>query len=123
MAAPSKAASVGSPVIFPAASARASLHRAIAADSISHGAPVPSASASFPSQYSFSTRIWLSVSVPVLSEQMTVTDPKVSTAGRRRTSAFCFAILSAPSASEIVTTAGRASGTAATARLTAVRSI
>ena len=63
------------------------------------------------------------VSVPVLSEQMVVTEPSVSTAGRRRISAFCFTMRAAPSASEMVTTAGSASGMAATARLTAVSSI
>ena len=64
-----------------------------------------------------------SVSVPVLSEQMYVTEPSVSTAGSRRISAFCRTIRRAPSASETVTTAGSASGIAATARLTAVRNI
>ncbi len=56
------------------------------------------------------------VSVPVLSEQMTDVLPKVSTAGRRRTSAFRFTIRCTPMANEMVTTAGKASGTAATAK-------
>ena len=60
------------------------------------------------------------VSVPVLSEQMVVTDPSVSTDGRRRTSACTATMRRAPRASSTVTTAGRASGMAATARLMAV---
>ena len=64
-----------------------------------------------------------SVSVPVLSEQMTVTEPSVSTAGSLRMSTLRFSIRWAPRASAIVTTAGRPSGTAATAMLTAVRNI
>ncbi len=65
----------------------------------------------------------LSVSVPVLSEQMTLTDPSVSTLGRRRTSAFTPTNRRAPRASKTVTTAGNASGMAATARLIAVSAI
>ena len=64
-----------------------------------------------------------SVSVPVLSEQITVTEPRVSTAGRRRTSALDFTSRRAPIASSTVTTAGKASGMAATARLMAVSAI
>ena len=56
-----------------------------------------------------------SVSVPVLSLQMTVVDPSVSTAASRRTIAPCSAIWRMLSASVIVTTAGRPSGSAATA--------
>ncbi len=52
-----------------------------------------------------------------------MTEPSVSTAGSFRTKAFLATILRAPKASEIVTTAGRASGMAATARLTAVRNM
>ena len=37
--------------------------------------------------------IWLVVSVPVLSEQITVVQPKVSTAGKERTMAFFLACL------------------------------
>ena len=58
-----------------------------------------------------------------MSEQITVTDPSVSTAGSRRITALRPAMRRAPSASETVTTAGRPSGIAATARLTAVRNI
>ena len=64
-----------------------------------------------------------SVSVPVLSVQMTETEPSVSTAGSRRTSARRVAMRRAPSASEMVTTAGRPSGMAATASETATRNI
>ena len=56
------------------------------------------------------------VSVLVLSVHTTVVEPRVSTAGRRRTSACRRAIRRMPTASAIVATAGRASGTAATAR-------
>jgi hypothetical protein len=63
------------------------------------------------------------VSVPVLSEQMTETLPSVSIAGRRRTSALRFTIRCAASVSEIVVTAGRASGTTATASAVPNRSI
>jgi len=63
------------------------------------------------------------VSVPVLSEQITLTEPSVSTAGRRRISAWKSAMRRAPTASSTVTTAGSASGIAATARLMAVISI
>jgi len=57
----------------------------------------------------------LRVSVPVLSVQMTVVEPSVSTAGRRRTSELARAIRCTPSASVMVATAGRPSGTAAIA--------
>ena len=55
------------------------------------------------------------VRVPVLSEQMTVTEPSVSTAGSLRISALRLSILCAPIASVKVTTAGRPSGMTATA--------
>ena len=63
------------------------------------------------------------VSVPVLSVQMKLTEPSVSTAGRRRTKAWRRAIVRAPKANITVTTAGNASGMAATARLKAVSSM
>ena len=66
-------------------------------------------------------RFW--VSVPVLSEQITWTDPRVSTAGSRRMSARRFSMRCAPRESAIVTTAVSASGMAATARLTDTSSI
>ena len=60
------------------------------------------------------------VRVPVLSEQMTVVQPSVSTEGKLRTIAFCFAIFLVPRARQVVTTAGRPSGMAATASATAI---
>ena len=56
-------------------------------------------------------------------EQITETEPSVSTAGSRRMRAFRRSIRWAPSESAMVTTAGIASGIAATARLTEVSSI
>ena len=67
------------------------------------------------------TVIVFSVRVPVLSVAMTVTEPSASTAERRRTTALRDAIRSVPSASVNVRTAGRPSGTAATATATAKR--
>ena len=63
------------------------------------------------------------VRVPVLSVQMTVVAPRVSTAGNRRISACLSTMRVTPRASVMVTIAGRPSGMAATARLTAVRNI
>ncbi len=54
---------------------------------------------------------------------MVVTEPSVSTDGRRRTSACTATMRRAPRASSTVTTAGSASGMAATARLMAVSAI
>ena len=68
----------------------------------------------------FVTFMRFCVSVPVLSEHITVVLPRVSTAGRRLIIALFFAILVTPSDSIIVTIAGSPSGIAATARLTAV---
>jgi hypothetical protein len=65
----------------------------------------------------------LRVSVPVLSEQITVTEPSVSTAGKRRTMALRRAMRCTPSARVMVTMAGRPSGMAATARPTAARNM
>lgn len=56
------------------------------------------------------------VSVPVLSEQIVVTEPRPSTAVSRRVIALRRAICWTPSASVIVTSAGRPSGMAATAK-------
>ena len=64
-----------------------------------------------------------SVRVPVLSEQMTSVQPKVSTAWSRRIRERCFTIRPTANAKEMVTMAGSPSGTAATARLTPVSSI
>jgi hypothetical protein len=56
------------------------------------------------------TVISLRVSVPVLSEQITETEPSVSTAGSRRMMALRAAMRWTPTASVIVMTAGRPSG-------------
>ncbi len=64
--------------------------------------------------------IWFSVKVPVLSVQMTLVEPSVSTAGRLLTRALCSAMIFMPRDNEIVETAGIASGMAATARIKAV---
>ena len=61
------------------------------------------------------------VRVPVLSVQMTVVEPSVSTAASFRSSACRRAMRITPSDSATVTTAGKPSGTAATARLIDVR--
>lgn len=66
------------------------------------------------------TDIWLVVKVPVLSEQMTDVQPKVSTDGKDRTMAFFLAIRLVPRAKQVVITAGKPSGIAATARATAI---
>jgi hypothetical protein len=58
------------------------------------------------------------VNVPVLSEQMIVVEPSVSTAISLRIIAWWRAILCIPSASTTVTTAGKDSGIAATAAAT-----
>ena len=63
-------------------------------------------------------RFW--VRVPVLSEQMTVTEPSVSTAGSLRISALRRSMRWAPIARVKVTTAGNPSGITATATLIAV---
>ena len=65
------------------------------------------------------TLTWLVVSVPVLSEHMTVVHPSVSTEGSLRTMAFSSAIRRVPRARQVVMTAGSPSGMAATARATA----
>lgn len=53
------------------------------------------------------TDIWLVVRVPVLSEQITEVQPKVSTDGRLLTMAFFLAIRRVPRARHVVMTAGR----------------
>ena len=83
----------------------------------------------------FTTVILLVVRVPVLSEQITVVQPNVSTEGRDRTMAFLSAIFLVPKAKQVVTTAGNPddglqilkqyrkslpSGIAATANATAI---
>ena len=69
------------------------------------------------------TRILFSVSVPVLSVAITVVLPSASIAPSFLKIAFCFAILCKPTASVMVMTAGRPSGTAATNKLMLVKSI
>lgn len=56
------------------------------------------------------TDIWLVVRVPVLSEQMTEVQPRVSTEGKLLTIAFFFAIRRVPRARQVVMTAGRPAG-------------
>ena len=56
------------------------------------------------------------VSVPVLSEQITVVQPRVSTDGRLLTSAWRLAMRCTPIASESVTVGNSPSGTLATNR-------
>ena len=62
----------------------------------------------------------LVVRVPVLSEQMTEVQPSVSTDGRLRTMAFFLAMRRVPRAKQVVMTAGKPSGMAATAKATAI---
>ena len=64
--------------------------------------------------------IWLVVSVPVLSLQITDVHPRVSTDCNLRTMAFFLAIFLVPSARQVVITAGSPSGIAATASATAI---
>ena len=64
--------------------------------------------------------ISLRVKVPVLSEQITLVQPSVSTDASRLTIAFRVAIFDTPSASVTTVTAGSPSGIAATASATAV---
>ena len=65
-------------------------------------------------------RASLKTSIPVLSLQTILTEPKVSTLGSLLTIAPCFDILKTPSASVTVTIIGRPSGIAATARETPI---
>ena len=73
----------------------------------------------WPAHTTCCTVISLRVSVPVLSEQITVTEPSVSTAGSRRITACRCVMRCTPMASVIVMIAGSPSGIAATARPTA----
>ena len=103
------AASVGSPVTFPSSSISASQHSAIALASSCSFSPKKS-----------TTVILFCVSVPVLSEQMTCAQPRVSTAVRRRIIALRFDMLVTPMDKTTVTTAASPSGMAATASDTAI---
>src|SRR3989344_1989128 len=71
----------------------------------------------------FFTVISLTVNVPVLSVQIMVVEPNVSTLGSLLIREFLFSILWVPRAREIGTTAGNPSGMAATARETETISI
>ena len=117
-AATTRAASVGSP---PAAGSRPARMSAASLQS----APMVRASARSPVRgvQTSTTVIRFWVRVPVLSEQITPAQPRVSTAGRRLTMAPRLTIRWTPSASTMVTMAGSPSGMAATARDTAVMNI
>jgi hypothetical protein len=75
-------------------------------------------SKTLPSQPRRSTRILFCVSVPVLSEQMTVAEPMVSHATSWRTSELARVIFCMARASDTVTLMGRPSGTATTMMIT-----
>ena len=81
----------------------------------------PSAGMICPPAQSFFTVILFWVRVPVLSEQMTDTLPRPSTAWSLRMMACSLAIFWVPKESTMVTMELRASGMAATARATAKR--
>lgn len=72
---------------------------------------------------SLDTVMWFEVSVPVLSEQITLTEPKVSTLGNLLTMALRLAILRTPNAKVTVTIIGNPSGIAATAKDTDIWNI
>ena len=114
-AASTKAVSVGSPAVFPSGASTVSLHNA----------PMVSTSRRClsPQVHTCWTVMRFMVRVPVLSEQITPAQPRVSTAGSFFTMALCFTIRCTPKASTMVTMAGRPSGMAATARDTAAISI
>ena len=111
------AVSVGSPSSFSSPSTL--VHSAAADSKASLSCPFSSPAA--PAQRT--TVILFCVSVPVLSEQMTSQLPSVSTAGKCRMIARFAAMRRTPSAKTIVTTAGRPSGIAATARLMEIMNI
>jgi len=69
------------------------------------------------------TVILFCVRVPVLSEQITETDPNVSTAGSFLTIACSLINRWTPIARTMVTIAGNPSGIAATAKLRAIKNI
>ena len=106
-----RAASVGSPSAWPSSFRLASLHRAMA---VARGAVSPTC---------WTTVILFWVRVPVLSEQMTWVQPRVSTAVRRRMTALRWLMLVTPMESTTVTTVARPSGMAATARETATMKV
>ena len=117
-AATTSAPSVGSPEAVGAPafhSSRASEQRAPASMASRRRTPGKS--------HTCCTVILFWVRVPVLSEQTTPAQPRVSTAGSFFTMAFRPASRWMPRARTMVTMAGRPSGMAATARETAVRNI
>ena len=118
----SRAVSVGSPICVSPRS-EPSLQSApavITSRRIPESAvPASPASHSRPSAKAFCTVMRFCVNVPVLSEQITETQPRLSTARRFLMIAFSFAIFCVPIASPIVTMELRASGIAATASATA----
>ena len=79
--------------------------------------PAPETWMVLPLAVSLWTVISFLVRVPVLSLQMTVVLPRVSTEASLRTMAFCLAMRAVPRARVMVRTAGRPSGMAETARL------
>ena len=99
------AISVGSPVPS----------RSLASSSASLQAAAASSKRFGSGPHSSRTTILPTVSVPVLSVQIVVAEPSVSTAVRRRTSTCFAAMRRTPSASATVTSTASPSGTAATA--------
>ena len=93
------------------------MHSTAVRTSRSDGSPSP------PGSHDSTTVMRFWVSVPVLSEQITVVDPSVSTAGNVRTIAPRAAMRWTPSASTTVEIATSPSGIAATARDTASMSV
>ena len=121
-----KAVSVGSPVRVPSFAILVSLQSILASTTASvstlNVSPF-STSDNLPFVKIFFTVILFCVKVPVLSEQITLALPKVSTAGNFFTIAFLFTILWTPIAKTIVEIAAKPSGIAATAKDTAVINI
>ena len=119
----SSASSVGSPR-RESGSRTASLQRVSPMrKSLSRSGRSPAASRICPSVQQAVTVMRFWVRVPVLSEQTTLTQPRVSTLGRRFTIVLTRTMRETLKASTSVTTAGSPSGTAATAREMAVISI
>ena len=123
----SSAASVGSPQISPCSFCSALVQSAAQSSSFSGSAPGlasdPPERVCPSGRKTSVTVILFSVSVPVLSEQITSAQPRVSTECSRRISAFFLSIRETASPSEIVITAVSPSGIAATERESPVRNI
>ena len=83
--------------------------------------PSPSIEKRRPTTTSWRAVIWLSVSVPVLSEQIADVEPSVSTDRNRLMIAPLAASACVPNDSIVVTTAGSPVGIAATAKLIPIR--